>query len=107
VLATTLAGCSNTDCDTFRFDNTTWDGHTGVEENSPRRALAAGLVECKWLPGKPRREIRDGLGPPYDHAGKRLWAYAIGSPDQMASEPSELIIRFDPEGRVKGAHIER
>jgi hypothetical protein len=78
-----------------------------VEEDSPRRDLAAGLVECKWLPGKTRSEIRDGLGAPYDRDGKRLWAYAIGSPDHMTSEPSELIIRFDPDGRVKGAHIER
>jgi hypothetical protein len=107
VLATALAGCGDTDCDSYRFDGATWARHPGAEVNSPRRHLAVGLVECKWLPGKTRRAIRDGLGIADYHEGKRLWGYAIGSTDEMTSEVSELRIRFGPDGRVKKAYIYR
>jgi hypothetical protein len=105
VLATTLAGCGDTNCDSYRFDGAMWARHPGGEVDSPRRALAVGLVHCKWLPGKTRREVRDGLGVADYHQGKRLWAYDIGSTDEMTSEISELRIRFGPDGRVQGAHI--
>ena len=100
-----LAGCGETDCDSYRFDRAAWIRASGTDPDSPRLELAAGLVDCKWLPGKTRREIRDGLGKPWARQG-RMCAYAIGTSSDLDTEPMLLTMRFDRSARVRSARFD-
>lgn len=104
-LIAVAAGCGGTDCDSYRFDGAAWNRHDGIG-SSPRAKLAEGLVDCGWLTGKTRREIRAGLGRPWSRDDSGSWTYAIGSAP-MQSEPDLLEIHFDRDERVRKARIVR
>jgi hypothetical protein len=96
-----LAGCGGTDCDEFAFDGEKWV----TDQGDTRTDLAVGLVECDWLIGKTRREVRDGLGKPGGGRRARLWQYRLGPIGDMQSEVFELYVWFDGGGRVGDAQV--
>ena len=97
--AAALTGCGETDCDEFAFDGEKWND---PQKQGDREDQAHGLIDCGWLVGKTRRQIRDGLGKP-DLRDRREWDYIIGTSD--GSDSAFLSIAFDASGRVRSAEI--
>ena len=96
--AAAFGGCS-TDCDEFVFDGKKWNARG---EEYHRADQTAGLLDCGWLVGKTRGQIRAGLGRAnFKH--RATWSYVIGP--SGFSGTAYLELDFDRGGRVRRAFV--
>ena len=89
------------------FDGERWRDRSASDDD--RQAIARGLVRCRTLRGKTKREVRALLGPPSDrrgaHGGK--WSYGLGMVNDYLGpgDGARLAVHFR-DGRVHRAAAE-
>lgn len=97
---TTAAGTATTMAATT-FDRAAWVAVAGkADQSEPRFALIEAAI-AEIPPGTPRDKVRARLGEP-DQSCPDSWTYMAG-PTLIGGEYTAVLVRFDPEGRVRDA----